>query len=230
MSHRSGETEDATIADLAVALGAGQIKTGAPGALGPRREVQPAAPHRGGARRARGLPRLGARSRARNGLQSDPAEPTQSRAGPTLPDRRRLAARASGAAPRATASVSRALRRSPTWRTTPPGSTIAVMPAVLVDPGQDREPDTASPGRSDARRRASRPAWRRGRPRRRRRTPLRARRARRTSTCRAPSASTTHVPRKSASSMVRRCSPRTKASAASAGAAVPGRVIMGRRL
>lgn len=30
MSHRSGETEDATIADLAVAVGCGQIKTGAP--------------------------------------------------------------------------------------------------------------------------------------------------------------------------------------------------------
>jgi enolase len=30
VSHRSGETEDATIADLAVALGTGQIKTGAP--------------------------------------------------------------------------------------------------------------------------------------------------------------------------------------------------------
>jgi enolase len=30
MSHRSGETEDATIADLAVALSTGQIKTGAP--------------------------------------------------------------------------------------------------------------------------------------------------------------------------------------------------------
>ncbi|MCP9487995.1 MAG: phosphopyruvate hydratase [Gaiellaceae bacterium MAG52_C11] len=30
MSHRSGDTEDATIADLAVALGTGQIKTGAP--------------------------------------------------------------------------------------------------------------------------------------------------------------------------------------------------------
>ena len=30
VSHRSGETEDATIADLAVATGAGQIKTGAP--------------------------------------------------------------------------------------------------------------------------------------------------------------------------------------------------------
>jgi enolase len=28
MSHRSGETEDATIADLAVAAGCGQIKTG----------------------------------------------------------------------------------------------------------------------------------------------------------------------------------------------------------
>ena len=30
VSHRSGETEDTTIADLAVAMGTGQIKTGAP--------------------------------------------------------------------------------------------------------------------------------------------------------------------------------------------------------
>jgi enolase len=30
VSHRSGETEDTFIADLAVATGAGQIKTGAP--------------------------------------------------------------------------------------------------------------------------------------------------------------------------------------------------------
>ena len=30
VSHRSGDTEDTTIADLAVALNAGQIKTGAP--------------------------------------------------------------------------------------------------------------------------------------------------------------------------------------------------------
>jgi enolase len=30
VSHRSGETEDTTIADLAVALNSGQIKTGAP--------------------------------------------------------------------------------------------------------------------------------------------------------------------------------------------------------
>jgi enolase len=29
-SHRSGETEDTTIADIAVATNAGQIKTGAP--------------------------------------------------------------------------------------------------------------------------------------------------------------------------------------------------------
>ena len=30
VSHRSGESEDTTIADLAVAVNAGQIKTGAP--------------------------------------------------------------------------------------------------------------------------------------------------------------------------------------------------------
>ena len=30
LSHRSGETEDTTIADIAVAVNAGQIKTGAP--------------------------------------------------------------------------------------------------------------------------------------------------------------------------------------------------------
>ena len=30
MSHRSGETEDSVIADLAVGTGVGQIKTGAP--------------------------------------------------------------------------------------------------------------------------------------------------------------------------------------------------------
>ncbi len=30
VSHRSGETEDVTIADIVVAMGTGQIKTGAP--------------------------------------------------------------------------------------------------------------------------------------------------------------------------------------------------------
>ncbi len=47
MSHRSGETEDATIADLAVATNCGQIKAGAPAAVRSHREVQPAAAHRG---------------------------------------------------------------------------------------------------------------------------------------------------------------------------------------
>ena len=64
MSHRSGETEDTTIADLAVATGCGQIKTGAPVALGPRGEVQPAAAHRGGARRATPPTRAGPPFRA----------------------------------------------------------------------------------------------------------------------------------------------------------------------
>ena len=58
MSHRSGETEDVTIADLAVATGCGQIKTGAPVALRSRREVQPAPAHRGGAGRGRRVPGL----------------------------------------------------------------------------------------------------------------------------------------------------------------------------
>ena len=49
MSHRSGETEDSTIADLAVATNCGQIKTGSL-ALRPDRKVQPVAAHRGGAR------------------------------------------------------------------------------------------------------------------------------------------------------------------------------------
>jgi hypothetical protein len=41
LSHRSGETEDTTIADIAVATNCGQIKTGAPCRSRPQREVQP---------------------------------------------------------------------------------------------------------------------------------------------------------------------------------------------
>ena len=59
MSHRSGETEDATIADLAVALGDGPDQDRRARALRPRREVQPAAADRGGARRAARVPGLG---------------------------------------------------------------------------------------------------------------------------------------------------------------------------
>ena len=47
MSHRSGETEDTTIADLAVGWDVRQIKTGAPCPLRTCRQVQPPAAHRG---------------------------------------------------------------------------------------------------------------------------------------------------------------------------------------
>ena len=55
MSHRSGETEDSTIADLAVATNCGQIKTGSLARSDRTREVQPADPHRGRTRQAGAL-------------------------------------------------------------------------------------------------------------------------------------------------------------------------------
>ena len=51
ISHRSGETEDTTIADLAVALNIGPDQDRLDEPLGADREVQPPAAHRGGARR-----------------------------------------------------------------------------------------------------------------------------------------------------------------------------------
>jgi len=48
ISHRSGETEDATIADVAVAANTGQIKTGSASRTGPDRQVQPAPAYRRG--------------------------------------------------------------------------------------------------------------------------------------------------------------------------------------
>ena len=57
MSHRSGETEDATIADLAVATNCGQIKTGAPCRSDRVGEVQPTPAHRSRPRRERRVPR-----------------------------------------------------------------------------------------------------------------------------------------------------------------------------
>src|ERR1700722_13413697 len=51
MSHRSGETEDSTIADLAVATNCGQIKTGSPGGARPPPQIQSAPAHRRGTRR-----------------------------------------------------------------------------------------------------------------------------------------------------------------------------------
>ncbi len=55
VSERSGETEDPLIADLVVALNAGQIKTGLSGARRAHGQVQPAVPDRGVARRRRGV-------------------------------------------------------------------------------------------------------------------------------------------------------------------------------
>ena len=57
MSHRSGETEDSTIADLAVALSLRADQDRQPGAVRPDGQVQPAAAHRGGAGRHGALPR-----------------------------------------------------------------------------------------------------------------------------------------------------------------------------
>ena len=62
ISHRSGETEDTTIADLAVALNCGPDQDRLDEPLGADREVQPAPAHRGGARR-RGRVRRSARVR-----------------------------------------------------------------------------------------------------------------------------------------------------------------------
>jgi len=45
VSHRSGETEDTFIADLVVAMGTGQIKTGSASRTDPRRQVQSDSAH-----------------------------------------------------------------------------------------------------------------------------------------------------------------------------------------
>ncbi len=76
-SHRSGETEDTTIADLAVADQQRPDQDRIAVALGPDRQIQPADPNRGTARRRRGLRRpLGSRAppgRTTPGLTSRPA-------------------------------------------------------------------------------------------------------------------------------------------------------------
>ena len=57
ISHRSGETEDTTIADIAVATNAGQINICSPSRIRPHRQVQPVAAHRGGSRQQRQIRR-----------------------------------------------------------------------------------------------------------------------------------------------------------------------------
>ena len=70
MSHRSGETEDATIADLAVATNCGQIKTGAPARSDRVAKYNQLLRHRGRPRPRSCLPR--GRRRARTCLPSAP--------------------------------------------------------------------------------------------------------------------------------------------------------------
>ncbi len=55
MSHRSGETEDSTIADLAVATNCGQIKTGSLARSDRLAKYNQLAPHRGTVGRQRAL-------------------------------------------------------------------------------------------------------------------------------------------------------------------------------
>ena len=57
ISHRSGETPDDFIADLAVGTAAGQIKTGSTLSWRARGEIQPTAPHRRGIGKRRSLRR-----------------------------------------------------------------------------------------------------------------------------------------------------------------------------
>jgi enolase len=71
VSHRSGETEDTFIADLVVATGVGQIKTGAPARFRARREVQPTDADRGRTRRRR---KLRGRRHSPTGLTMLPSE------------------------------------------------------------------------------------------------------------------------------------------------------------
>jgi enolase len=57
LSHRSGETEDSTIADIAVATNCGQIKTGAPCRSDRNAKYNQLHPHRRGTGRFGGLRR-----------------------------------------------------------------------------------------------------------------------------------------------------------------------------
>ena len=99
MSHRSGETEDTTIADLAVATELRPDQDRRAGPLRPGREVQPAAADRGRARRRRAVRRRRAPSRG-TGRDLTRRRQAQTRAaGAPAPGRRCRAAPASRRAP-----------------------------------------------------------------------------------------------------------------------------------
>ena len=104
ISHRSGETEDTTIADLAVATNCGADQDRRARAVGAGRQVQPAAPDRGTARRRRvlrragGLPALGGQRAMTAGQRADSPERRAPQPGagprPAQAERSRLTSRA----------------------------------------------------------------------------------------------------------------------------------------
>ena len=95
ISHRSGETEDSTIADIAVGTNAGQIKTGSMSRSRPHRQVQPAAAHRGRPGRRRQLP--GPRRVLQPAPRASESRPGRVRAGAGWPGRLRGRAARQGA-------------------------------------------------------------------------------------------------------------------------------------
>ena len=88
MSHRSGETEDATIADLAVATGCGQSEARRTRAQRPHVEVQPVAAHRGRVGADGGLRRL-VRAQGAGGRHDNKAKNKRDGANDHLTPRRR---------------------------------------------------------------------------------------------------------------------------------------------
>ena len=97
MSHRSGETEDTTIADLAVATDCGQIKTGAPARCERVAKYNQLLRDRGGARRRRALRR---RRRVPAAGRLSAVTPDEQRSGPAGGVAGRRTARTTGRAPR----------------------------------------------------------------------------------------------------------------------------------
>ena len=161
MSHRSGETEDTTIADLAVAFNCGQIKTGAPARSRPRRQVQPAPAHRGRARRRGPVRRR--RARSRGSLAAEPWEdgrhasrpprpgaPVHSRGRRTDRGRTRPAGRASALGARRRgpsplrASAGRPLITSRAVLARGAGPPVALHPRRADAPGWPAEPNWSS--------------------------------------------------------------------------------------
>ena len=152
ISHRSGETEDTTIADLAVGTGAGQIKTGAPSRSDRVAKYNQLLQDRGGAGGGGDLPgalslRRPQRPVSRSGRFARPgAEPIRDER--TCPDRPRLphapgaAGRSAAAAPRAGSTGTRSAASR--WCSCSPRSSspTSARRSTSSTPGATRAPST----------------------------------------------------------------------------------------